>query len=127
MAPSQLPLSWFCIASCRCERGTSAWGAWLQVKEDVYEKMDKELLSYVEDVLLNRCSNGTERLLAYAETIEPKCKPCAVRKKGVAAVAEAAGGATWRDLPVTKRIEHALVKGLDTYIVSVRPYRTPCF
>ena len=86
----------------------------------MYEKIDKELLSFVEDVLLNRCSNSTERLLAYAETIEAKCKPCAVRKKGVAAVAEAAGGATWRDEPVQKRIEHALVKGIDTYIVGVR-------
>jgi cobalamin-dependent methionine synthase I len=90
------------------------------VAEDVYEKMDKELLSYVEDVLLNRCSNATERLLAFADSIEPKCKPCAVRKKGVAAGAVAGDGvSTWRDLPVGKRIEHALVKGLDTYIVEV--------
>jgi hypothetical protein len=51
----------------------------LQVQEDVYEKIDKELLTFVEDVLLNRCSNSTERLLAYADTIEAKCKPCAVR------------------------------------------------
>ena len=51
----------------------------MQVKEDVYEKIDKELLEFVEDVLLNRCSNSTERLLAYADTIEPKCKPCAVQ------------------------------------------------
>lgn len=91
-----------------------------QVKEDVYEKMDKELLGYVEDVLLNRCDNATERLLAYAATIEPKSKPCAVRKKGIAAAAESGSGAsTWRDLPVGKRIEHALVKGLDTFIVQV--------
>lgn len=44
-----------------------------------------------------------------------------MRKKGAAAVKEeAAGGATWRDEPVQKRIEHALVKGIDTYIVKVR-------
>jgi cobalamin-dependent methionine synthase I len=73
----------------------------------------------VEDVLLNRCSNATERLLAYSETVEPKSQPCALRKKGVAAAKEAAGGATWRDLPVAERITHALVKGLDTYIVAV--------
>lgn len=54
----------------------------MQVKEDVYEKMDKELLAYVEDVLLNRCDNATERLLSFAATIEPKSKPCAVRKIG---------------------------------------------
>lgn len=90
--------------------------------------MDKTLLEYVEDVLLNRCDNATERLLAYASTIEPKSKPCAVRKKGVAAVASSGGGAaSWRDLPVTKRIEHALVKGVDTYIVAVRPPAHSCF
>ena len=53
-----------------------------QVREDVYEQIDKELLEYVEDVLLNRCENATERMLQYAETLEPKCKPTAVRKKG---------------------------------------------
>ena len=44
----------------------------------------------VEEVLLNRCSNATERILQYAATLEPKCTPTAVRKKGVAA--EAATG-----------------------------------
>jgi hypothetical protein len=94
-----------------------------QVKEDVYEKIDKELLEFVEDVLLNRCDNATERMLSYAESIEPKCKPCAVRKKGTGA-GEAAGraaGLAWRDDSVVKRIEYALIKGLDTYIVAVRP------
>merc|ERR1719160_547165 len=91
-----------------------------QVKLDAYEKIDKELLEYVEDVLLNRCSNATERMLEYAATLEPKCKPTAVRKKG-----EVAGGggekvaqkSDWRDAPVPKRIEHALIRGIDTFIV----------
>jgi 5-methyltetrahydrofolate--homocysteine methyltransferase len=52
----------------------------LQVKADVYEKIDKELLEYVEDVLLNRRDDATERILDYAATLEPKCKPTAVRK-----------------------------------------------
>ena len=56
----------------------------LQVKEDEYSKVDKELLEYVEDVLLNRRDNATERLLEYAATLEPKCKPTAVRKLGEA-------------------------------------------
>ncbi len=51
-----------------------------QVKEDVYEKIDKELLEFVEDVLLNRCENATERMLEYAQTLDPKSKPLAVRK-----------------------------------------------
>ena len=53
-----------------------------QVEEDVYEKIDKELLGYVEDVLLNRCSNATERMLEFAATLDPKSKPTALRKKG---------------------------------------------
>ena len=55
-----------------------------QVREDEYSKLDKELLSYVEDVLLNRCENATERMLEFAATLEPKCKPTAVRKLVVA-------------------------------------------
>jgi 5-methyltetrahydrofolate--homocysteine methyltransferase len=53
-----------------------------QVIEDAYEKLDKELLEFVEDVLLNRCENSTERMLEYAATLEPKCKPTAVKKIG---------------------------------------------
>ncbi|GLC76670.1 hypothetical protein PLESTF_001815300 [Pleodorina starrii] len=91
-----------------------------QVKEDEYSKIDKELLEYVEDVLLNRCENATERMLEFAAILEPKCKPTAVVKKG--AVQGAAGpGAkkeeSWRDLPVEKRIEYALVKGIDEFAV----------
>ena len=52
----------------------------MQVKADVYEKIDKELLSYVEDVLLNRCENGTERMLEFAALLDPKSKPTAVKK-----------------------------------------------
>jgi len=50
------------------------------VKADTYEKIDKELLGYVEDVLLNRCENGTERILEFAALLDPKSKPTAVRK-----------------------------------------------
>jgi 5-methyltetrahydrofolate--homocysteine methyltransferase len=90
-----------------------------QVREDEYSKLDKELLSYVEDVLLNRCENATERMLEFAATLDPKCKPTAVVRKGGAA---AGGGAkakgdSWRDLPVEKRLEHALVKGIDEFAV----------
>lgn len=58
------------------------WHLQFQVKADAYDKIDKELLGFVEDVLLNRCENSTERMLEYATTLEPKCKPTAVRKKG---------------------------------------------
>jgi 5-methyltetrahydrofolate--homocysteine methyltransferase len=53
-----------------------------KVKADAYEKLDKELLGYVEDVLLNRREDATERMLEYAATLEPHCRPTAVRKLG---------------------------------------------
>jgi 5-methyltetrahydrofolate--homocysteine methyltransferase len=87
--------------------------------QDDYHKLDKELLEYIEDVLLNRCSNATERMLEFAATLEPKCGPTKVRRKGQAAAsAEAATGATWRDLPVGERISHSLVKGIDEFVVK---------
>jgi hypothetical protein len=91
-----------------------------QVKADAYEKLDKELLGFVEDVLLNRCDNATERMLEYAATLEPHCKPTDVRKLGggAGAAAKKAGGESWRDLPVEKRLEHALVKGIDEFAVA---------
>ena len=52
------------------------------MRADAYDKIDKELLEMVEDVLLNRCENSTERLLEYAALLDPKSKPTDVRKKG---------------------------------------------
>ena len=94
----------------------------MQVIADDYTKIDKELLEMIEDVLLNRCENSTERMLEYAATLDPKCKPTDVKRKGAAPGAKAAGGkeTSWRDLPVEKRLEHALVKGIDEFAVKVR-------
>ncbi|KAI7837900.1 hypothetical protein COHA_008281, partial [Chlorella ohadii] len=91
-----------------------------QVKADVYEKIDKELLEFVEDVLLNRCENATERLLEYAATLDPKSKPTDVKRKGQAAGAAAGGKkqASWRDESVEKRLEYALIKGIDEFVVA---------
>ena len=47
---------------------------------DAYEKLDKELLRMVEDVLLNRREDATERMLEYAATLDPKSRPTALRK-----------------------------------------------
>lgn len=46
----------------------------------MYEKIDKELLTFVEDVLLNRRDDSTERLLEFAGTLDPKSKPCKVKR-----------------------------------------------
>jgi cobalamin-dependent methionine synthase I len=74
----------------------------------------------VEDVLLNRCENATERMMEYAATLDPHSKPTAVKRLGAAAGdagPKKAAAASWRDLPVEKRLEHALVKGIDEFAV----------
>lgn len=72
---------------------------------EVYDDIPKGLLERVEDVLFDRRSDATERLLEFAETVK------AADKKEV--VNEA-----WRSDPVAKRIEHALVKGILDFIVE---------
>jgi len=90
-----------------------------QVIEDVYEKIDKELLGYVEDVLLNRCENATERMLQFAETLDPKSTPCNLRRKGMAAEATTGGASakSWRDDDVAARLAYSLIKGIDEFVV----------
>ncbi len=73
---------------------------------DVYDTIDPELREACEDVILNRREDSTERLIALAE-----------RYKGTDAAAEKAA-AEWRGWPVAKRLEHALVKGIDAHIVD---------
>ncbi|HNA26447.1 MAG TPA: homocysteine S-methyltransferase family protein, partial [Nitrospira sp.] len=68
----------------------------------VYEEVPKDLLALVEDVLLNRRPDATERLVGFAET---------VKQKGKAAVKDD----EWRAKPVAERLAHALVKGLTDY------------
>ncbi|TLP48422.1 methionine synthase [Cohaesibacter sp. CAU 1516] len=70
----------------------------------VYDQIDKELLARIEDVILNRRSDGTDRLLEVAERF--------LHQKGEAKVVDLA----WRELPVEKRLEHALVKGIGDYV-----------
>jgi 5-methyltetrahydrofolate--homocysteine methyltransferase len=74
---------------------------------EVYDEIDKQLLEYVEDVLLDRRDDATERLLAYAEEI---------RDSGTTATVRAGAEAEWRTLPVQERLTHALVKGIDEFI-----------
>jgi len=69
----------------------------------VYEEIEPELRERVEDVLLNRRDDATERLVNFAEN---------VRAKGKTPVADAA----WRKEPVEERLKHALVKGIIDHI-----------
>lgn len=91
----------------------------VQVQEDEYDKIDKTLLEYVEDVLLNRRDDSTERMLEYAATIHPKSKPTKVRPVGAEQEAtEKAQTEAWRKEPVEKRLAYSLIKGIDTYVVK---------
>lgn len=59
-----------------------------------------------------RCENATERMMEFAALLDPKCKPTKIVKKGdaVGPGGVAIKADSWRDLPVEKRIEHALIK-----------------
>src|SRR6202000_3234369 len=72
---------------------------------EVYEEIDPELKVLVEDVLLNRRPDATERLVEFGETL----------KNAGAAVSEKKAE-EWRNGTVEERLSHALVKGIDTYI-----------
>ncbi len=72
----------------------------------VYEKIDAELREACEDVVLNRRADSTERLLAIAD-----------RFKGNAQQAKGPD-LEWRDQPVDKRLEHALVNGVGDFIAE---------
>lgn len=72
---------------------------------EVYDDIPKDLLEKVEDVLLNRRDDATERLLEFAET---------VKGKGKTEVKDEA----WRSGTVEERLTHALVKGIVEYIDS---------
>jgi 5-methyltetrahydrofolate--homocysteine methyltransferase len=73
---------------------------------DVYDTIDPELRTACEDVILNRDPDAGERLVALAEKF-----------RGTDAAAEKIAE-EWRSWPVVKRLEHALVKGIDTYVVD---------
>ncbi len=72
----------------------------------IYEEIAPELREHVEDVILNRRADATERLLEIAASY---------RGDGAARRAE---DASWREWPVGKRLEHALVKGIDEFILA---------
>ncbi|NGZ99242.1 MAG: methionine synthase, partial [Nitrospira sp. WS110] len=69
----------------------------------VYEEIPKDLLELVEDVLLNRRPDATERLVSFAETIKAKGKTVVKDDE-------------WRKGTVEERLSHALVKGITDYI-----------
>jgi len=69
----------------------------------VYSDIPADMLELCEDVLLNRRDDSTERMVAFAETVKSKGK-------------EQVFDNAWRDQPVNKRLQHALIKGLTEFI-----------
>jgi 5-methyltetrahydrofolate--homocysteine methyltransferase len=73
---------------------------------DVYDQIDPALREACEDVILNRDPDATERLITLAESFKGK------------SVADEKAAEEWRGWAVEKRLEHALVKGIDAHIVD---------
>jgi len=72
---------------------------------EVYDDIPKDLLEHVEDVILNRRDDATERLLDFAETVKGGKK-------------DQGADLSWREEPLQDRITRALVKGIDAFIVA---------
>jgi len=71
----------------------------------IYDDLPAELRDHVEDVVLNRREDSTERLLEIADNY-----------RGDGSTGKKVENLEWRELPVAERIAHALVKGIDTYV-----------
>jgi 5-methyltetrahydrofolate--homocysteine methyltransferase len=74
----------------------------------IYEDLPKKLRDAVEDVVLNRRDDGTERLLDVAEEYKGQAGGQKGKMKDL----------SWREQPVNKRLEHALVNGIDEFVVA---------
>jgi 5-methyltetrahydrofolate--homocysteine methyltransferase len=74
----------------------------------IYEDLPANLRDAVEDVVLNRRDDSTDRLLSVAADYVGKDSGARGKQKDL----------TWRELPVEKRLEHALVNGIDEYVVA---------
>jgi 5-methyltetrahydrofolate--homocysteine methyltransferase len=72
---------------------------------EVYDDIPKDLLEHVEDVILDRRDDATERLLDFSETVKGSKV-----EKGL--------DLSWRENPLQDRITHALVKGIDAFIIE---------
>jgi 5-methyltetrahydrofolate--homocysteine methyltransferase len=72
---------------------------------EVYDDIPKDLLEHIEDVILDRRDDATERLLDFAETVKGASKEKTV-------------DLSWRENPLQERITHALVKGIDAFIIE---------
>ena len=88
---------------------------------DIYSEIDPDLLVLVEDVILNRRADATDRLLDYAERSKNDAILNTSGSSSSTASPSHGGGAPanqWRSLPVVERLSYALVKGLADFVVE---------
>ncbi|MHB1331843.1 MAG: methionine synthase [Sulfuriferula sp.] len=71
----------------------------------VYDQIPADLLEHVEDIILNRRPDATERMVEFADSVKGSAK-------------EQVEDLAWREAPVGERLTHALVKGITTYIIE---------
>jgi len=71
----------------------------------IYQDIDPELLEHVEDIVLNRRADATERMIELAEKIKQQASGEKVEKVD-----------EWRSLPLQGRLEHALIKGISEFL-----------
>jgi 5-methyltetrahydrofolate--homocysteine methyltransferase len=74
----------------------------------IYEEIPKDLLERVEDVIMNRRPDATERLVTFADELKAS--------QGGASRIEAKEDLAWRNASVEERLSHALVKGIDAFV-----------
>jgi len=74
----------------------------------IYKDLPADLRDAVEDVVLNRDEQATEKLLAVAENYKGQASGAVARAQDL----------SWRELDVEKRLEHALVNGIDEYVID---------
>ena len=74
----------------------------------IYEDLAPDLREAVEDVVLNRRDDATERLLELAESYKGQASGRTAKGQDLA----------WRELPVSERLSHALVKGIDEFVIE---------
>ncbi len=74
----------------------------------IYEDLPDELRQAVEDVILNRAADATDKLLAVAENYRGQASSAAAKGQDL----------SWRELPVEQRLQHALVNGIDEFVVD---------
>ncbi|GAB1429650.1 hypothetical protein MASR2M18_04820 [Ignavibacteria bacterium] len=85
---------------------------------DIYDEIPKDLLELCEDAILNRRPDATERLTQFAEEL---------RNSGDGKAAKNKEDQAWRSEAVEKRLQHALIKGIDTFVEQdVEEARTAC-